>query len=61
MIYNTLIAPFAEFEFMRRALAGCIALAFGAGVTASAIDAFSKETRDREAVHPRAVDLTGLD
>ena len=31
MIYDTLIAPFAEFEFMRRALAGTIALAFGAG------------------------------
>jgi zinc/manganese transport system permease protein len=31
MIYDTLIAPFAEFEFMRRALAGSIALAFGAG------------------------------
>jgi zinc/manganese transport system permease protein len=31
MIYDTLIAPFAEFEFMRRALAGSVALAFGAG------------------------------
>jgi zinc/manganese transport system permease protein len=31
MIYDTLIAPFAEFEFMRRALAGTIALACGAG------------------------------
>lgn len=31
MIYDTLIAPFAEFEFMRRALAGTLALAFGAG------------------------------
>ena len=31
MIYDTLIAPFAEFEFMRRALAGTIALAVGAG------------------------------
>ena len=31
MIYDSLIAPFAEFEFMRRALAGTIALAFGAG------------------------------
>jgi zinc/manganese transport system permease protein len=31
MIYDTLVAPFAEFEFMRRALAGTIALAFGAG------------------------------
>jgi len=31
MIYDTFIAPFAEFEFMRRALAGSIALAFGAG------------------------------
>jgi zinc/manganese transport system permease protein len=30
MIYDTLIAPFAEFEFMRRALAGTTALAFGA-------------------------------
>jgi zinc/manganese transport system permease protein len=31
VIYDTLIGPFSEFEFMRRALAGCIALAFGAG------------------------------
>ena len=31
MIYDTLIAPFAEFEFMRRALAGALALALGAG------------------------------
>jgi zinc/manganese transport system permease protein len=31
MIHDTLIAPFADFEFMRRALAGTIALAFGAG------------------------------
>jgi len=31
VIYDTLIAPFADFEFMRRALAGTIALAFGAG------------------------------
>ena len=31
MIYDALIAPFAEFEFMRRALAGTVALAFGAG------------------------------
>jgi zinc/manganese transport system permease protein len=31
MIYDTLIAPFSEFEFMRRALAGIVALAFGAG------------------------------
>jgi zinc/manganese transport system permease protein len=31
MIYDALIAPFAEFEFMRRALAGTIALSFGAG------------------------------
>jgi zinc/manganese transport system permease protein len=31
VIYDTLIAPFAEFEFMRRALAGIVALAFGAG------------------------------
>jgi zinc/manganese transport system permease protein len=31
MIYDTFIAPFAEFEFMRRALAGTVALAFGAG------------------------------
>ncbi|MBN9581328.1 MAG: metal ABC transporter permease [Afipia sp.] len=29
MIYDTLIAPFTEFEFMRRALAGVIALAIG--------------------------------
>jgi zinc/manganese transport system permease protein len=31
MLYDTLIAPFAEFEFMRRALAGTLALALGAG------------------------------
>jgi zinc/manganese transport system permease protein len=31
MLYDALIAPFAEFEFMRRALAGTLALAFGAG------------------------------
>jgi zinc/manganese transport system permease protein len=30
-VYDTLIAPFAEFEFMRRALAGTLALAVGAG------------------------------
>ncbi len=29
MIYDALIAPFAEFEFMRRALAGIFALALG--------------------------------
>ena len=29
MIYDTLIAPFAEFEFMRRALAGTIAVIIG--------------------------------
>ena len=31
MIYDLLIAPFAEFEFMRRALVGVLALALGAG------------------------------
>jgi zinc/manganese transport system permease protein len=30
-MYDILIAPFADFEFMRRALAGTIALALGAG------------------------------
>jgi zinc/manganese transport system permease protein len=30
MIYDALIAPFIEFEFMRRALVGTFALAFGA-------------------------------
>jgi zinc/manganese transport system permease protein len=30
MLYDSLIAPFAEFEFMRRALAGTLALALGA-------------------------------
>jgi zinc/manganese transport system permease protein len=30
MLYATLIAPFADFEFMRRALVGSLALAFGA-------------------------------
>lgn len=29
-LYDALIAPFVEFGFMRRALAGCIALSFGA-------------------------------
>ena len=29
MVYDALIAPFAEFEFMRRALAGVIALSLG--------------------------------
>src|SRR5438128_1450988 len=29
MVYDALIAPFTEFEFMRRALAGVIALALG--------------------------------
>jgi zinc/manganese transport system permease protein len=31
MIYDLLIAPFADFEFMRRALVACLALAIGAG------------------------------
>src|SRR5438477_5057001 len=31
MLYDILIAPFADFEFMRRALAGSLALALGAG------------------------------
>jgi zinc/manganese transport system permease protein len=31
MIYDALIAPFVEFEFMRRALVGMVALALGAG------------------------------
>src|SRR6188472_3508438 len=31
MLYDALIAPFAEFEFMRRALVGSVALALGAG------------------------------
>src|SRR5271155_4478467 len=30
MLYSILIAPFADFEFMRRALVGSLALAFGA-------------------------------
>ena len=30
-LYDTFIGPFAEFEFMRRALAGTMALALGAG------------------------------
>src|ERR671920_2482790 len=29
MIYDLLVAPFAEFEFMRRALVGIVALAVG--------------------------------
>jgi zinc/manganese transport system permease protein len=31
MFYDTFVAPFAEFDFMRRALAGTVALALGAG------------------------------
>jgi zinc/manganese transport system permease protein len=31
MLYDTFVAPFAEFEFMQRALAGVVALALGAG------------------------------
>src|SRR4029077_6487965 len=31
VIYDTLISPFVEFAFMRRALAGTLALALGAG------------------------------
>ncbi|MFN3350739.1 metal ABC transporter permease, partial [Pseudorhodoplanes sp.] len=31
MLYDTLIAPFAEFDFMRRALVGVMTLALGAG------------------------------
>jgi zinc/manganese transport system permease protein len=31
MLYDALIAPFAEFEFMRRALVGAVAIALGAG------------------------------
>ena len=32
MLYDLFIAPFAEFEFMRRALAGAFALALGAAI-----------------------------
>ena len=31
MLYDLVVAPFADFAFMRRALAGSVALAFGAG------------------------------
>ncbi|WP_345116525.1 metal ABC transporter permease, partial [Streptomyces drozdowiczii] len=31
MIYDLLIAPFAEFDFMRRALVGVLALGIGSG------------------------------
>lgn len=31
MIWDIFVAPFAEFEFMRRALAACLALSVGAG------------------------------
>ena len=31
MLYDTLISPFVEFAFMRRALVGALALALGAG------------------------------
>lgn len=30
MLYETILAPFVDYAFMRRALAGCIALSFGA-------------------------------
>src|SRR6059036_4080425 len=30
MLYDTLVSPFVEFAFMRRALAGALALALGA-------------------------------
>src|ERR1700730_1052995 len=33
MIYDALIAPFIEFEFMRRALAAVVALSLAAGTT----------------------------
>ena len=29
MLYDLLIGPFAEFEFMRRALVGAVAIALG--------------------------------
>mgnify|MGYP001428763880 CR=1 FL=1 len=31
MIYDALIAPFADYGFMRRALVACLALAIGGG------------------------------
>ena len=31
MLYDTLIGPFIEFEFMRRALAGVVALSLATG------------------------------
>ncbi|HER34422.1 MAG TPA: metal ABC transporter permease, partial [Halothiobacillaceae bacterium] len=31
MIYDFLVAPFAEYAFMQRALAACVALSLGAG------------------------------
>jgi zinc/manganese transport system permease protein len=31
ILYDTFLAPFADFEFMRRALVACLALAIGAG------------------------------
>src|SRR3712207_1568957 len=31
MMYDLIVGPFAEFEFMRRALAGAAAIAFGGG------------------------------
>ena len=31
MLYDSVIAPFVEFEFMRRAFIGTLALAIGAG------------------------------
>ena len=33
-MFDFLIAPFTEFAFMRRALAGCLALALGASLVA---------------------------
>jgi len=37
MFYNALIAPFADFEFMRRALIGSLALALVLGLAAAGV------------------------
>ena len=34
-LYDAVIGPFAEFAFMRRALAGCVALSAGAAIMGS--------------------------
>ena len=41
--YDLLLAPYVEFEFMRRALVGVVALAVGAGPIGVFLDAAADE------------------